>query len=148
MFSQENQGTTHGLAQCKPAVRWHHLSTFCASMGLSLSLATAAVAATSSSTAKGAVLSYAQMNKRMGQANQTERMRQALVGQVVQLKLQKSGPTAFVVSPEDGISFSCAQRAPSFKGGSVQSQITNIEDTPEGNFMVTLQRCDAAGASQ
>jgi hypothetical protein len=89
-----------------------------------------------------AAMSYQKMVQVMGAAGQTDRMRASLVGTTVQLKLKKAGPTSFVVDIADGISFTCDQRSPSFKGGAVRSQISNIEDTAEGNFMVFLQRCD------
>jgi hypothetical protein len=115
--------------------------------GLACAMVTTAAAIASTSppavkNAVGAAMTYEQLVKVMGAAQQTDKMRARLVGKSVQLKLKKSGPSAFVVSPEDGIGFACDQRAPTFKGGPVRAQISNIEDTPEGNFLLTLQRCE------
>ena len=89
-----------------------------------------------------AAMSYQKMVQVMAAAGQTERMRASLVGKTVQLTLKKAGPTAFAVDVADGISFACEQQPKTFKGGAVRAQISNIEDTAEGNFMVFLQRCD------
>lgn len=89
-----------------------------------------------------AAISYQKMVQVMGAAGQTERMRASLVGKTVQLTLNKVSPTAFAVDAADGISFICDQQSNAFKGGAVRSQISKIDDTAEGNFMVFLQRCD------
>jgi hypothetical protein len=89
-----------------------------------------------------APMTYEQMVKAMAAEQQTDKMRARLAGKSVRLKLKKAGPNALVVAVGDGISFFCEQRAQAFKGGAVTSQITDVADTAEGNFMVSLRRCE------
>jgi hypothetical protein len=89
----------------------------------------------------GSVLSYDQMMKAMGQAQETSRMNKVLVGKTLSVKLKRSGPDLLVVSQQDGVFFHCETRAKSFKGGPVKTEVLKIEDTAEGNFMVTLKAC-------
>ena len=147
MLKIRKQNTIRGIDREVNNARWRASQVISTSVGLVCAMATtlAAIASTGAPAMKspvGDVMTYDQLVKAMGAAGQTDRMRARLVGKLVQLKLKKSGPSAFVVGLEDGIGFVCAQRAPTYKGGSLRAQISNIEDTPEGNFLLTLQRCE------
>jgi hypothetical protein len=147
MLMASKQESTHTVNKDATLARSFVSLAFSAFVGVACGISTTAAAVASSSppTAKmppGAGMTYEQMVKAMGAAQQTDKMRARLVGKSVRLKLKKSGPTSFAVADGDGISFRCEQSAPTFKGGAVRSQITDVEDTAEGNFMVSLQRCE------
>lgn len=104
---------------------------------------TTAVAGTVSPTSSvTSPLSYADLLKQItATKGDPTLMRPRLVGKRLKLKLRATGALALMVSQKDGVFFTCNERTPGFKGGSVTAAVTAYELTPEGDVSVELDRC-------
>lgn len=89
-------------------------------------------------------LNYSQVVKLIGQGEGKDaKISKTLKGKPVTLTLVATGPDSLVVNPGDGVFFVCETRASGFKKGLVNSTITKVEMTHEGDISLSLSHCGA-----
>lgn len=97
------------------------------------------VISTLSSAAWSADLTYPEIVRIIG-SNKNVRAR--LVGQTATVNLIASGPDSLMVNPKDMTFFDCKQRNPAYaKAGTITARITNYTTDPDGNPVITLDKC-------